>query len=461
MSLSSFLLIMTLFIRLGIINGEKERFEIASDVSMNSVLGEYGKSLYERYDLLYIDPSYLQRSPEIENTGARLRLYLKKNTEDVLEGEKAPWGRIALSETDISAYRTAAFEDGSSMRSQANRYVKESPRTDPSEEEVSEAFPCTEGASALEEVDVLGEWGALMEAIEGKEKPVVREEDGTLRIVEVSNPADWVYALSGSEILYAAELMIGDIPAAAVDTGELISNRGEADEGIEGSGMDTGSLDTDKQTFLSYLVDRMGSRDHMPEDTMFKCELEYIISGEDNDYANYKEAIGRIFRIRFADNTALARNDGGLRGEAVAAAGLLEICTLDPSFIEPVAESILFAAAYLETLSDLKTLSEGGRVPLFKESHHMSVDHVLNGTRYTAGGDEGFTYRQYLILFLGMEEDDLLNFRTMDLMELEIRRLDSNPGFRMDRCIERLGVSIGAEGSGIGEYRVERTYGYY
>ncbi len=461
MCLSAFLLIMTLLIRLGIINGEKERFEIATDVSLNSVLGEYGKNLYEHYDLLYIDPSYTDRAPEIGNTGGRLGLYLRKNTENVLRGQEAPWGRISISESEITAYRTAAFKEGSSMRSQANRYVNEATSAAPSKEEVSEAYPFTEAAALLEEVDTFGEWSALMEFIEGKEKPVIRKEDGTLRIVEVSNPADWVYALAGSEILYAAGIGIGDIPAADIDTGSLISNRGAADEGIPGEGMDTGEADTDKETFLSYLTDRMGSRDHMREERLLKCELEYVISGRENDYSNYREAMERIFRIRFADNAGLARNDAGLKGEAVLAAEMLEICALDPSFIDPVAESILYAAAYLETLCDLKSLSEGGRVPLLKTSHHMSVDHVLEGTEYSAESGEGFTYRQYLILLMGMEEDVMLNFRAMDLMELEIRRLDSNPGFRMDRCIERMNVSIGASGSGIGEYRVRRTYGYY
>ncbi len=462
LSLSSFLLILTLLIRLSIVNAEKERFEIASDISMNSALGEYEKNLYERYGLLYIDSSYLGREPDIGNVALEIRLYMRENT-GRSGGEHGPWGRIDLEEVSVNAYRTAAYANGSSMRSQAVRYAEDSPACGALRPEVEEALSFTEAASELLAVDPMEEWSALMEALDGMEKPVVTEEDGSEREIPLENPADWVYGLSGSDLLYAAELPVGMLSSVNHDTEGLISHRGQIDEGRMGRGMESGELFTDSGTFFTYLLDKMGcfGSENEREDSAFRCELEYLTAGEMSDYENFRAAAERIFDIRFADNVSLALNDSGLRGAAVSAAQLLEICTYDPSFIDPVATSILYACAYLETLSDLHALYNGGRVPVLKDSHHMSVDAVLGGCRYLAGGEEGLTYRQYLVLFLAMMEEGLLNFRTMDIFELEIRRMSGNPLFRTDACVERMNADISCRGSGISEYRVNRTYGYY
>ena len=460
LGLSSFLLILTLLIRLSIVNAEKERFEIASDISMNSALGEYEKDLYEQYGLLYIDASYLGEEPKIDNVTRQIRHYLLGNTQ-LLGGDRRPWGSLSVKEVSVDAYRTAAYENGGSMRSQANHYADDSPVCASFREEVDEALPFIESASQSESFDPMEEWSALMEALDGMEKPVITQENGTEREIPLSNPSDWVYGLSGSDLLYAAEIPVGSLSSVLFDTKDLISNREGIDTGRMGRGMDTGTLKRDTATFFTWLLTMMGCFGNEREVSAFRCELEYLISGEMSDYENFRAVAKRIFTIRFVDNVSLAMNDGGLRSEAVAAAELLEICTYDPSFIDPVATSILYACAYLETLSDLYALYGGGRVPVLKDSHHMRVDAVLGGHRYLSGGEEGLTYRQYLLLFLGMMEEGLLNFRVMDILELEVRRMSGNPLFRMDACMERLNADLCCRGSGLSEYRINRTYGYY
>lgn len=247
---------------------------------------------------------------------------------------------------------------------------------------------------------------------------------------------------------------------AHIDTGRLISGRGNINEGAISARMTSGRLDTDKGTFIAYITDKFG---HYREekDRSLKLEQEYIIAGKDSDYENMRAVAGRIFLLRFADNLAIALSDGGLRAEATAVALALEICLLDPTFTEPITNAILFACAYLETLSDVHVIYDGGRVPLHKSSHTMSVSDVLSGNRYVRPPGTGLTYGEYLVCFMAITGDERLNLRTMDLVELEIRRESANRAFMLDYGIERINAEIEGKGSGVGRLWLNRTYGYY
>ncbi|MDE7044783.1 MAG: hypothetical protein K2O97_07170, partial [Acetatifactor sp.] len=134
---------------------------------------------------------------------------------------------------------------------------------------------------------------------------------------------------------------------------------------------------------------------------------------------------------------------------------------LKAEFKQPVAESILYACAFLESIGDVRAIYQGGAVPLRKSGHHMSVSHVLEGSLYQSEGGSGLTYRQYLAGMILLQEEETLNFRAMDIMEMDIRFCDGNENFCMDWCIERLEAQIVGKGSGTGRYVLRRKYGYY
>ena len=61
-------------------NAEKVRFECAADTGMNAVLSEFHTGLLKRYDLIYVDASYLGKAPSIANVEDRLKYYMEENT---------------------------------------------------------------------------------------------------------------------------------------------------------------------------------------------------------------------------------------------------------------------------------------------------------------------------------------------------------------------------------------------
>ena len=447
--LTGFILLLT---ACAIRNGEKIRFECASDTAMNAVLSEYGIHLFERYELLYVDASYLEEAPAIEKVQERLSFYMVHITVSVMQKRNAPWGQLTPLSVDILSYETAAANRGASMHQQAVSWVRDTGVT----RKESDVVNVKSQISNLDEADPFGAWNGIMEQLAGMELPLILNEKGEWEEVPLSNPADWVYGLAENDAIYLAEADMGQVSPISVDLGQYISHRK-----IVNTAASNRSYQQDERAFLTYLFEKMGCYGNEREGSLLCCQLEYLAEGKDSDIANLRGVTKRILRWRFADNVRLALSDGGLQSEAIAAANNLQAVTLKKEFEMPVAESILYACAFLETVADLRTIYAGGSVPLVKSSHQMSVEKVLDGILYRADGGEGFTYGQYVAGMLLLLGEERLNLRAMDVMEMDIRLQNGNEGFCMDWCIESFEALITAKGKAAGTYRISRRYGYF
>lgn len=447
--LTGFILLLTGY---AIRNAEKVRFECAVDTGMNAVLSEYHTALFERYGLLYVDASYLGRQPSVSNVEERLKFYVDENTSQILRGRNAPWGNLDNINVSISFVETAAAQMGASMRNQAVCYIQD---TNVFGEE-RQVFSQIEEIQSLDSVDSMGEWSGIMEQLEGMELPMILNEKGIWEEVPLSNPADWAYGLTGSDVLYLGDINMESVSPVHIYLDQFISHRPIENDHVNGR-----EYRQDQELFLSYLFDRMGYLGHSKEGAFLACQLEYIARGRDSDLENVRAVAENIFRWRFADNIQRALTDGDLRAQAIAAAEELQAVRLKEEFKEPVAESILYACAFLESIGDLRAIYDGGRVPVRKAGHQMSVSHVLNGNLYTTGSSAGFSYEQYLACMILLENETDVNLRTMDIMEMDIRFQDGNENFAMDWCIERYEANISAKGSYGNNYYLRRKYGYF
>ncbi len=433
-------------------NAGKVRLECAADTGMNAVLSEFHRELFERYGLIYVDASYLERKPEISNVENRLRYYVEENTSELLGGRNSPWGNLKIAETHVLSFETAAADKGASMRNQAVCYAQDC-GLGGSEREILEQM---DEIHALERADPMEHWIGIMEQLAGMELPMIQNEEGDWEEVPLSNPADWVFGLAGSDILYLARVDAGYISPAKVNLQKYISHRQK--ENTAGIGREYRGED---DLFLSYLYDTMGCFGNGKEGALLSCQLEYLAHGKDSDFENMKSTAAKLLKWRFADNASRALADGDLRSQALAAAEQLLAVILKAEFKQPVAESILYACAFLESVGDVRALYRGGAVPLRKSGHHMSVSHVLDGSLYQSEGGSGLTYRQYLAGMIMLLGEETLNFRAMDIMEMDIRFGDGNENFCMDWCIERLEAQIVGRGSAADRYVLRRRYGYF
>lgn len=432
-------------------NAGKIRLERAADAGMNSVLGEFHRGLYHRYGLLYVDASYLDKEPSVANMENRLRFYI----EEGLTGRKEmlPWGSPQLDSVRISHINTAAGEMGNSMKRQAVQYVRD---TGVSGKEASAAQYLSQIAG-VDGRDTLGRWGALQEQIGAMELPLILNDRGEWEEVPLNNPADAVYGLTGSDIFWLLENDKAHFNVS-VRLREYISQRAAVS-----TDMLQEESNEDDILFLSYLFAQMGHYKAPREEAYLQYQLEYIAQGRESDYENLKAVAEKLLQWRFAQNTDYVFQSSGLYQEAWEMAGELPAVLLKPEFQGPVAESILYACAYLETLAELKCLFSGGEIDPAADSFHTGTEDVAAGTLPAAAYSEagGISYEEYLACMLLLLPGRIRNFRTMDIMEMDIRLIYGSPFFAMDWCVERYTAKITGKNSSGREYALCRTYGYY
>ncbi len=433
-----------------IINAGKIRLECASDIGMNSVLAEFSAALQERYDLLYIDVSYLDKDPAVSNIEGRLDFYIKNNLSRNRADE--PWKAVDVKDITVSEIYTAAEGKGESMKYQAARYVKESGIV----REEAEIFDHIETAKSLDHEDTMQKWSALQEQIAGIELPEILNEKGEWEEVPLGNPADRIFGFAGSDIFYLLSLNREDMGTWCIHKDEYISGR-------EIKNMtDAPAKNADDKLFLTYLCEKTGNYRNRKENSFLQFQMEYIAEGKASDYENMRAVAERLVKWRFAVNVSYIFDNAGLYGEASALAESLYAVQLKGAFKEPVTHSILYACAYLEALSEVKALLNGGRIEMGKSCLNAGIDQVLSGEiPFCPVKEEGLSYEQYLSCMVMLLPDEIRNLRSMDIMEMDIRFLTGNSRFAMDWCVERYRAQILADGAIGDEYLLDRTYGYY
>ena len=456
MCLGGFIVLFTTLTAICIYYSEHVRFEGAYDMAMNSALGEYSVALLKEYGLLYVDTSYLTMEPSIDNLCSHVRQYFQENTIYSMGSDHGPWGTIDVSSCEITDFQTATANRGESMRYQACRYSDINELYSQYADEINEVYESGDISILDNPYDVLGEWGGIMGQIAQMELPTkLNEETGEEEEVPVNNPADWAYGLAGSDVLYLAEVSLGSLSGY-----EIVNDALTSTDHINIETM-AEIKDMDEDAFYAYLLDMLGCKDSVRHFYPISLELEYVINGGISDFENIKSVAQRIFMARLSDNVGLAKADGGLNAAAYEIAAALEVCTLSPEFIEPVAKSIVYAVAFLETVSDIHSIFNGGRVPLHKESLGLSVDDLLGGELVYLCTDSGLTYRQYLLGMIMLLDEENLNYRVMDIMEIFIRSNTGNSYFSMDWCVERFRLKAAAVNSMSGGMVIDRVYGIF
>ncbi|GFI46730.1 hypothetical protein IMSAGC019_02049 [Lachnospiraceae bacterium] len=433
-------------------NAGKVRLECAVDTGMNAVLSEFHTVLLERYDLVYVDISYLGQSPSISNMEDHLYYYVEENTSKVLEGENAPWGRIMVENVSIPDFETAAADLGASMRNQAVCYVED---TGISGKE-REVFSHMDEIRKLDAEDPMGQWGNVMDQLAGMELPKIEKEEGVWEEVPLSNPADWVYAIAGSDLFYLANISTQSMNPAKISLQDYISHRKIVNTHSRGR-----MYREDEDLFLSYLFDKMGNFLNPREDSLLSCQLEYLAYGKNSDLGNMKAVSEKLLKWRFADNASRALSDGSLKAKVISVAEQLLAVGLNEAFKAPVVESILYACAFLESVGDVQAIFNGGSIPIRKSGHQMSVDNVLTSNFYCTNSSTGFSYGQYLAAMILMVDETKQNLRAMDIMEMDLRYHDGNRNFSMDWCVERFEAKVACRGGYGDHYLLDRKYGYF
>lgn len=439
-------------------NAGRLETECVTDIALYSVQAEYHRQLMEQYNLFAIDSSYGTDTYGKENVEERLKYYLEKNLnyEDIFLSNFFYRDFLGLKVANAKVTSVLGIMDGNG--SVFRNCAVEAIRSDVGLElfeQVQDWLQVIE-VNGLESSDVAGQKALVDEQLAAYEGMEVETEKNVWEKVIIENPTE---NLEEKRKLGILKLALGDE--------ETLSQVVLATEHLAGSRMRQGLTyvgDTveaeynsaenllDKFLFREYLLRYMGHYGAESESDVLKYQAEYLIAGENSDVENLRKVANRICVIREAANFLYLLGNEVKRSEARLMAEVLSTLMLIP-WIAPLMEIvILLGWSYAESVYDVKTLLEGGNVPLMKddESWHYGLASALLGDLRESGSEEGMSYADYLRVFLMLENGDVLTERSMNMVEADMRNTPGNADFWLDACFVSLEADI----------EFESTYGY-
>ena len=427
----------------------KMRLECTADISMNSILAEYSRALYDQYGLLMVDTSYGTENGSVINTQEHLRHYVSKNLVNMYPKDVA-----------ITGSSFAMDNGGAVLNRQILAYMGSVPAMELMTDVLDNADMIRE--NELDTTDVEKKARANQEVIDETELPTITNDDGEEEEVTLGNPADVVTAQKKFGALSLALKDTSRISGASVDTGALLSHRNLN----SGTGLrDQENISATERLLLEqYYYEKCSRYGNELDKSALKYQLEYMIYGKDSDYANLEKMAETLLFWREASNMMYLFNCEAKVKEAELVAELLTAVLLVPELAEPVRDSILFAWTFAETISDLNILFSGGRVPLFKTdaTWRLSLTNMFSFRDHLGGGDlgEGLYYQDYLRARLLMVDHDEKTMRLADIIEMDVRRTAGNANFKLDHCLDCFCAEI-TMGTRYGyDCKIERIYGY-
>lgn len=268
----------------------------------------------------------------------------------------------------------------------------------------------------------------------------------------IENP-DYYYQKYKGKSKGAKNVNTGKV-ASSEDAGSMFSAVGDTFGGEKQLKKISNNI-TNTLLYQSYIKSYFGnyvSAGERFDETPLDYEQEYILCGEKSDKENLKQVINRILLIRTITNFTYLLSNASAREKAYATAALLVGFTGLEPVIRLTQLSILIVWAYEESLVDVAALLQGKPIPLLANKSTFMLSYgdifIINKSLIQskakklgqkAKSKASLTYEDYLNIFLLFENQTQKTYRTMDMVD-ENMRLRHSPLFSLEQCIYALKV---------------------
>lgn len=424
--------------------------ECAMDLGMYSVFAEYNQELLEQYDLFFVDSSYGESQGNIANTKEHFRYYFNENiesnskisslfTKDLLG--------ISIEDINVTDYVIASDDEGDVFKRQAALYIKDKYGTGLLKKCMNQMKVVED--NSLFTRDIASERAVNQAQIDAVEIPKRKISESEWEEVKLNNPADLINARRSSYILTGILDQEKKLSTKVINKMDYISTR----KCNRGSGMEGRSENTtiDELLFNEYILEKCGNYSNDFKDGGLTYQVEYILEGEESDVANLEKIVAKLIAMREVANVSYLFSDATKVSEAKTLAIAVTSLVMLPELAEPVKVSLLLAWAYAESVYDVKELLAGNRVPLIKNANtwHYSLmgmtEPAIDGSTSKDSNENkiyDLSYQDYLRLFLVVEGGKEKTFRTMDIIEMDIRKTKDHEYFRLDTCFDYMEFQV-------------------
>lgn len=439
--------------------GLKAKSDMNSILSLESAFAEYETTLWENYDLLYLDLGY----GEAQINPAKLQERILTLNQENLNPKKSGWtGKgtnlypMNVTGCVVEKYELATDYNGDAFFEQAVEVMEDEIPYQAAQEIYNMILDTQRTEEAAE--DPGSKIEDAQNAITSARTKKAEEDQQKLAngetiqpLEDVEDPVKFVSGIKDSGILMQVVENPAELSVKALDLSDLVENRSKQ-TGTYGSTYDSDFYK--KIVYQMYLKEHFGCYTNPLDNRVLDYELEYMIAGKSSDQENLESVVNRILLIREAANLIYLLGDSAKMNEALVIATLLVGFTGNPEIIELVEKGILLAWAYVESIMDIRALLQGGKIPLMKSSEDWVTDifHISESYANTSArkdNETGMSYEDYLQILLFLTNHKTLNNRVLNLVEKNIRLLSGNPNLCMDSMVQKMTVSISYEASPI------------
>ena len=202
-------------------------------------------------------------------------------------------------------------------------------------------------------------------------------------------------------------------------------------------------------------------------DRSLSYETEYVLEGKASDKENLESFLMKLLLVRMALNYVYLMGDSEKQSEAAAFAAAVTTVLLIPEAAGALKQLVLLAWAAGESIVDIRTLLSGKKAALVKSSDTwqlpLSSLLTLGSSNEQIGGEDvpgGVEYKDYLRIFLFLENPDDVNMRLLDRIEENIKTEYGMDYFKADQCVTKLEADSTSEILGGITYEFPVYFGY-
>ena len=442
--------------------------ECVMDIGMDSILAEYHRELLKQYNLFAIDCSYGTPYASMEFTGKHLLEYMNRNfsLDDVFLEKLLYRDFFAIHAEDVEATKAAFLTDeaGENFRRAAVSAVEDDVGLELLQQIMD--WLNTIESEGLEEQDVAGQKqqiDAQIQEYDGKKTP-------TGETIHIENPTAGLEEKRNSGIL---KLVIKEenISGRSLISQDLIEERAKQGEINHGNiplrQQEKWEDLEEKFLFHEYILRYLGRYGEEKEQSPLWYQTEYVIAGKENDTENLRTIVNRIFIIREAANTMYLLSSEEKYAIAEALGEVLAAAMMVPEIAGLFTATLILGWAFAESVYDVKTILSGGKIPLLKEdaTWHYGLSSALQDTDTDADAGNAndifsMGYEDYLRTFLMLCDETTTIYRTMNIVEMDIRNTPGNSAFRLDACITEIGLNVKVKSKYGYSFEIERQKSY-
>ena len=457
------------------ISGLKSNARMDSELVTESLLAAYCTPLVERYRLFLLDGSYGNGTLDataIQNEATDL---MNENLSEsgLLAGHSYDLYHMQAVSCELKDYQLVTDGNGEAFYQLITDYMKNNLSIEAAElvyQRMQEAEEAKDTAGDLDEKreDALDsiqqakeekvqkeDAGKIDENAENEKKVTINavgqiqaatkqvstQVDKSAQEQPAENPIEYVADWKNTGILSLIGADEQAMSELAIDRANCLENREKASGTME---LSRSGEWYERILFQEYLMKYFGCYTEAKEDSALQYELEYLIAGGTTDKENLAEVATRLLAIREAANFIFIQADKGKVAESLTLATLLIGYSCNPILVRAVQEGILAAWAFAESVSDVKSLLNGERIPILKTSFQWSTEGKNLSKNQTFDSskkcENGLDYRDYLRILLYLGSKNTQSLRAMDLMEQNLHLMAGYENIRMDAMLDQISV---------------------